>query len=150
LRPQDRIIVAPFSKELAPLTGPTNDRETVTEAIGAIKPHGGTAIFDSLDQIVGRLSTIEGRKVIILVTAGYDEHSRSSFEDALQTVKESQATLYVVGIGGVAGISLKGERQLRQIAAETGGRAFFPPRVQDLTEVYDQLATDAQNRYLLS
>ena len=47
--------------------------------------------------------------------------------------------LYVVGIGGVAGISIKGERLLRQLAVETGGRFFFPSRDAELAEVHDVL-----------
>ena len=45
-----------------------------------------------------------------LISDGYDQHSRASFEDALAAVKSAGITVYVVGIGGVAGISLKGER----------------------------------------
>jgi Ca-activated chloride channel family protein len=150
LRPLDRVIVAPFSRDLASLTGPTNDRDTIMGAIGATHAAGGTAIFDNLAQIAERIAPMEGRHAIILITDGYDEHSHATFDDAVQAVKKAQATVYVVGIGGVAGISLRGERQLKQLAAETGGRLFMPPRIQDLASVYDQLAGDAQNRYVLS
>ena len=50
LRPQDRVVVAPFSKRLAALTGPTGDRRTIIEAIQHIEPTGGTAILDTLDR----------------------------------------------------------------------------------------------------
>jgi Ca-activated chloride channel family protein len=150
LRPGDRMIVAPFSRRLRPLTGPTDDRKTVAEAIAAIHPQGGTAILDSLIEISKRLSGIEGRRVIVLVTDGYDEHSESTFDQAMQAVKVAGATVYVVGIGGVAGISLKGERLLRQLAVATGGQTFFPSREEELAAVHDRLATDAQNRYLIT
>ena len=50
----------------------------------------------------------------------------SSVEDAVRAVKAAQATMFVVGIGGTAGISIKGERALRALAEQTGGRPFFP------------------------
>jgi Ca-activated chloride channel family protein len=53
-------------------------------------------------------------------------------------------------IGGVAGISLKGERFLRALAKETGGRAFLPSREEELESVHMVLSSDVQNRYLLS
>ena len=87
---------------------------------------------------------------MILISDGYDEHSHASFEEALAAVKSAGITIYVVGIGGVAGISLKGERELKRLANETGGRVFFPPRAEELAGVYDQLAADAQNRYLVT
>ena len=58
--------------------------------------------------------------------------------------------MYSVGTGGVAGISMKGHDELKFIAAETGGRAFFPSRPTDLPNVYDVLANDAQLRYLVT
>jgi VWFA-related protein len=150
LRPQDRVLVVPFSKQLSALTGPTSDRRTITEAIQHIEASGGTAILDALVELSTRLPPAEDRRAVILITDGYDEHSGTPFEDALAAVKAARMTVYTVGIGGVAGISLKGERELKRLAAETGGRAFFPPRAEELAGVYDQLAADAQNRYLVT
>jgi Ca-activated chloride channel family protein len=150
LRPRDSVIVAPFAKRLSALTGPTGDRRTIIEAIQHIEPTGGTAILDSLIELSGRLPRAEDRRSVILISDGYDEHSHASFEDALAAVKSAGITIYVVGIGGIAGISLKGERELKRLASETGGRVFFPPRAEELASVYDQLAADAQNRYLVT
>jgi Ca-activated chloride channel family protein len=150
MRPKDRMLVVPFSKTLEPITGPTDDRATVSDAIGKITPRGGTAILDALVDLAPHLGHIEGRRAVILVTDGYDEHSNSHFDDAIKALKSVQATVYVVAIGGVAGISLKGERLLKQLALETGGRAFLPSRDTALMAVHDALASDIQNRYLLS
>ncbi len=150
LRPKDTVVVAPFSKRLGALTGPTGDRRTIIEAIQHIEPTGGTAILDALVELSERLPKAEDRRSVILISDGYDEHSQTSFEDALAAVKSAGITIYVVGIGGVAGISLKGERELKRLANETGGRVFFPPRAEELAGVYDQLAADAQNRYLVT
>ena len=150
LRPQDKVVVAPFSKRLAAFTGPTSDRRTIIEAIRHIEPTGGTAILDTLIELSERLPRAEDRRSVILISDGYDEHSTAAFADALAAVKNAGLTIYVVGIGGVAGISLKGERELRRLAADTGGQVFFPPRPEELAAVYDQLAADAQNRYLVT
>ncbi len=150
LGPADRMLVAPFSRRLQPITGPTNDRDTVEQAISGIAPQGGTAILDSLVELTGHLKNIEGRRAIVLITDGYDEHSGARIEEALEAAKAAGATVYVVGIGGVAGISLKGERFLRRLASETGGRMFLPGREEDLMQAQDVLAADVQNRYLLS
>ena len=150
LSPLDRMLVAPFAKDLSAITGPTTDRTTILEAVRAIHSEGGTAILDCLAKLPQILSSAEGRRAVILITDGYDEHSSTSFADALAAVKSSGATVYVVGIGGVAGISIKGERLLRQLAVETGGRFFFPARDEQLREVHDVLTQDVHNRYLLT
>ena len=150
LRPQDRIVVAPFARTVGAVTGPTNDRPTILEGIRAIRPSGGTAILDSLAQMCRSLADAEGRRAIVLITDGYDEQSSTTFEEALASVKKAGVTVYVVGVGGVAGISIKGERLLRRLAVESGGRFFFPSRDEQLPEVHDVLTGDVQNRYLIT
>jgi VWFA-related protein len=150
MRPKDRVIVAPFTTGLLPITGPTDDQATMLQAIGKVKNAGGTAILDSLRQLADRMANLEGRRAIVLVTDGYDENSVGTIDDTLKALQQAQTTVYVVGIGGIAGVSLKGEAMLKRIAAETGGRAFFPWRLEDLIEVYDSLAVDVQTRYLIA
>jgi VWFA-related protein len=150
LRPRDRVLVAPFSRRLRAITGPTNDKQTIAEAVGAIGAQGGTAMRDSMIEIADRFDGAEGRRVVVLITDAYDEHSGSSLGDAIAALKQTGVTAYTIGIGGVAGISMKGHDELKAIAAGTGGRAFFPARATDLPNVYDILANDAQLRYLIT
>jgi VWFA-related protein len=150
LRPIDTVVVAPFSKTLGAITGPTRDAATIAGAIDEIKPTGGTAILDCLSAVVEQLDTSEGRHAIVVITDGYDEHSALKFERALSTVKAAGITVYVIGVAGVAGISLEGEDLLRHIAVESGGRAFFPFREEQLPDVHAQIAADVQIRYVLT
>ena len=150
MRPQDRMMVVPFSKHLGAMTGPTNDQRTVADAVESAQPTGGTAIVDSLIELTSRLSSVEGRRAIVLITDGYDEHSAGAIDEALQAVKAARATVYVVGIGGIAGISLKGEQFLRQIAKDTGGRMFLPSREEELSHIHDLIAADVQHQYVLT
>ena len=150
MSPLDRTIVAPFSKHLLSLTGPTDDRHTVTEAIRAIGSAGGTAILDSLIQLAHGFPEAPGRRVVILITDGYDENSSATVDDAIAALKGAGVTVYAVGIGGVAGVSLKGERVLRRLAAETGGRVFLPATESQLELVHTALVDEVRNRYLLT
>jgi VWFA-related protein len=150
LRQQDKIIVVPFNKELGAVTGPTNDAKTIGEAIAAMRAKGGTAILDALQQSTKLFEGAEGRRAVILITDGYDEHSEGDLETTLKAAQEQQIAVYVVGIGGVAGISLKGERMLQELAKKTGGRVHFPPRESQLREVSEAVSTDVYSRYLIS
>jgi len=150
LRKDDMVLVAPFTTGLLPITGPTKDAATMVEAIGAVQTAGGTAILDSITQLAQRMKNMEGRRTIVLVTDGYDENSVGTLEDTRTALQKADITLYVVGIGGIAGVSMKGQQTLKALASETGGRSFFPWRLEDLTEIYDSLAIDVQTRYLLS
>lgn len=150
LRERDRVLVAPFSKGLKTVTGPTNDRQTILEAVGGIRAEGGTALHDVLIETVGRMDAAEGRRVIVLITDAYDENSKASLDGAIAAAKAAGITVYAVGIGGVAGISMRGHDELKALATATGGRSFFPARPEELPQVYDLLAADAQTRYLVT
>ena len=150
LREGDRVIIAPFRTSVLSTTGPTDDPTTIEEAIGAIQSRGGTAILDALTTLPDLFSAVEGRHVVILITDGYDEQSKAPYDVAIRALQRMQATVYVVGIGGVAGISLRGETLLRRIATQMGGRAFFPIREAQLPDVHATVAADAFRRYLIS
>ena len=128
LRDGDMVVVAPFRLKIESVTGPTADAATIADAIAGIQATGGTAILDALASLPDYFARAEGRQVVILVTDGYDEHSRTKIEEAFKALQRIQATVYVVGIGGIAGISLRGEDLLRRVAKQMGGRAFFPLR----------------------
>ena len=150
LRQGDKVIVAPFKTTVESTTGPTDDSRTITEAIDAISSRGGTAILDAIAQLPDLFGHVEGRHVILLLTDGYDEQSTTSYAEAMTALQKLQATVYVVGIGGVAGISLKGETLLRNIAKQMGGRSFFPIREEQLPDVHANVAADAYHRYIIS
>lgn len=150
LRPDDEVIVAPFTRTIGTITGPTQDRQTIAEAIAAIDAKGGTSILDCLKDLGPKLTGQTNRQVVVLITDGYDENSTTDYNAALQALKSSGATLYVVGIGGVAGISIQGHDLLKKLATDTGGRAFFPARNEQLFDVHSLIAADVQDRYMVS
>jgi Ca-activated chloride channel family protein len=150
LRKKDSVVVVPFTRALGTITGPTQDRETIASAIGAVQSSGGTAILGSLNQVAEQMSQVEGRRIVVLITDGYDEHSEIPFDAAIDAIRNTRTTVYVIAVGGVAGISLRGEDFLRRIATETGGRAFFPTRDFQIADVHGLIAEDVQQRYVVS
>ena len=116
----------------------------------AIESGGGTAILNSLADAAQQARRARDRHIIVLITDGYDENSDLAYEPSAGRRQGRQATVYVVGVAGIAGISLKGEDLLKRLANETGGRAFFPAREFQLAAVYDLIAADVQQRYVLT
>jgi len=147
---RDKIIVAPFNHRVGAITGPTDDAETLSQAIEAMKPGGGTAILDALDHMATLLHGIEGRRAIVLITDGFDENSTVDEQAALQKLQAEQIPVYTVAMGGVTGVSLHGEGTFRKLTDGTGGRAFFPWREIDLLSVAHEIANDENSRYLIT
>jgi VWFA-related protein len=150
LRDIDSVVLAPFRNGITSVTGPTRDTATIVDAVKAIKPSGGTAILDALRDVSTRFGDGAGRRIVVLITDGYDERSQGDADEVLDKLKSSRVTVYVISIGGVAGVSIRGERLLRRIASETGGRAFFPWNEQQLAEAHALITEDVQHQYRLT
>ena len=146
----DHVIVVPFNHHVGPITGPTNDVATAAEAIDAMRAEGGTALLDAVAEGVRLLDGASGSRALVLITDGYDENSTIDVVDAVKKANVANVTIYAVGIGGVAGVSMNGESTLRQLASGTGGRVFFPWRDSDLLGVSAEISLDAHSRYLVT
>jgi Ca-activated chloride channel homolog len=150
LRASDRAIVAPFNARVGTITGPTNDRRTISEAIASMRAGGGTALLDSIVEATRLMRQPDRRQIIVLITDGFDENSKAVVSDARRAVQEAQTTVYAVGIGGAGGLSLRGQNTLEDIVKVTGGRVFFPPRELDVVRAAEAVSADTRNRYLVT
>jgi Ca-activated chloride channel family protein len=109
---------------------------------------GSTAMFDSIYSVSSDLLRREaGRRVIILVTDGADTSSSVKMKEAIERTWRSEIIVYSVGIGGPMGVD---QGTLKKIAAETGGRAFFPRNEDDLDKAYAQIDEDLRSQYILA
>jgi Ca-activated chloride channel family protein len=150
MKPGDQMVVLPFASSLGPMTGPTADLNAVASAIETMKSGGGTAIADAILSASDVMENVDGRHIFVLFTDGYDEHSNAKLEQAMDAVRRLHGTLYTVGINGAAGMSIKGREGLKNLAAGTGGKAFFPTRDEELPVIHDRVASDVASRYLLT
>jgi len=109
---------------------------------------GSTAMFDSIFSVSSELLRREaGRRVIILVTDGQDTSSSIKMREAIERTWRSEIIVYSIGIGGPMGVD---SGTLKKIAAETGGRAFFPRNAGDLDTAYAQIDEDLRSQYILA
>ncbi|MDP3769204.1 MAG: transglutaminase N-terminal domain-containing protein, partial [Dehalococcoidia bacterium] len=83
------------------------------------------------------------RQALIVFSDGEDTSSLVSFEEVLELAKRSETAIYTIALRGNEANS-RGFREaefvMRQLAQETGGRGFFPAKVDDLNGVYGQIA----------
>src|SRR5262245_16131515 len=109
---------------------------------------GSTAMYDSIYSVASELLRREaGRRVIILVTDGEDTASGVKLKEAIERTWRSEIICYSIGIGGPMGVD---SGTLKKIAAETGGRAFFPRSEEDLDKAYAQIDEDLRSQYVLA
>ena len=146
---EDRALVIDFDEKVYLLQDLTNNRDLLRKAITSTNALGGTALYDALYASFRRLRGIEGRKAIILLTDGDDTSSKFSFKRILDEAKVSDMIIYPVGMGTTF-LDVDLRRILKTLSEETGGRAYFPSKVEELQDVYQEIADELKSQYYLT
>ena len=133
----------------------TDNTEALSKGVRMLRPGGGTAMYDAIyyacrDEIMakdkGNLAT---RRAIILLSDGDDNQSRVSREEAIEMAQKAEVIIYTISTN-TSGQKLKGDKVLEHFAEETGGRAFFPFKIQDVSDAFSQIQDELRSQYALS
>ena len=146
---EDRALVIDFDEKVYLLQDLTNSKDLLRKAITSTNALGGTALYDALYASFRRLRGIDGRKAIILLTDGDDTSSKFSFKRILDEAKVSDMIIYPVGMGTTF-LDVDLRRILKTLSEETGGRAYFPSKVEELQDVYQEIADELKNQYYIT
>jgi len=160
LRPQDLAELVDFDREVKVRQGFTNDRAALEQAIRKTTADGSTSLYNavyiSLKELKKARAATEQeirRQAIIVLSDGEDTSSLVTYDQVLDLAKRSETSIYTIGLRSKDEILSKGFKEsdfvLRQLAQETGGRAFFPERIEDLAGVYGQIADELASQYSL-
>ncbi len=110
LKDNDSVMVMSFDDRIEVQCKATNDRDEIRRAIKRTRTGGGTRLYDAVDDILKKqLSTITGRKAVVLFTDGVDTTShRASYDSTIRMAEESDAPIYAVdydtsGTGSIYG-----------------------------------------------
>lgn len=145
----DRALVIDFDEKVYLLQDLTSNKDRLREAITSTNAFGNTALYDALYASYRKLRSVEGRKAIILLTDGEDTASKFSFRRVLDQAKISEIIIYPIGLG-TSVMDLELRRILKSLAEETGGRAYFPDKVEDLGGVYAEIARELKNQHYIT
>jgi Mg-chelatase subunit ChlD len=126
-------------------------------------PKGATALLDGIIQAADYLRTVDGRRVIVIVSDGDDNLSDSTLEETLRYVLASNCQIYVVkttdfenykrtgGRGGNANITfLSAERRMQELARQTGGAVYSPVDERELDAAFTRISAELSQQYVLN
>ena len=160
LRAEDLGSVIDFDSRVEILQGFTNSLDELKEAIRRTSAGGSTSLYNAIYISLKELGKIAAtatddirRQAIVVLSDGEDTSSLVGFEEVLELAKRSDTTIYTIGLKSKDLRSQRGFREadfvLRQLAQETGGRAFFPQQVDDLPEIYERISDELSSQYTL-
>ena len=171
LRPQDWVAVIAYDLRPEILSDFTKDRRKTYAALQRLRTTGFSeaALFDALTDTCERMSGIEGRKAIVLISTGLDTISKLNYGEARRIVQDAGVTVYAMGMmqlmrqradaygafdgpwGGAARLDfLQADNQLKTFARESGGMVFFPKFYGEFPSIYQNIHFTMRNQYTLT
>ena len=160
LRDEDLASVIDFDSRVEIRQTFTNSLDELAAAIRRTSAGGSTSLYNAIYISLKELAKIAAaatgeirRQAIVVLSDGEDTSSLVDFDEVLELAKRSDTVIYSIGLRSRDIRTRRGFREadfvLRQLAQETGGRAFFPDRVDDLPAIYQQISDELSSQYTL-
>ena len=150
----DRAFVVGFDATPEVTQDFTDDTEKLAHGVRELRPGGGTAMYDALyyacrDKLLKAPQIGPTRRAIILLSDGEDNQSHVSREEAIEMAQRADAIIYTISTN-VSGTKGAGDKVLERMADATGGRAFFPFQIRDVTNAFAEIQEELRSQYDVS
>ena len=132
----------------------TNDLDKLSRGVKAIRPGGGTAMWDAVyyacrDKLMRERTTGIVRLAIVLVSDGDDNQSRVLRQEAIDMAQRAGVIVYAISTN-LSNILDTGDHNLKMLAEATGGRAFFPFKLQNLADDFHEVQEELRSQYSIN
>jgi Ca-activated chloride channel homolog len=108
LDPNDEVFLYRFDNVPQLIEGWTRDKRRISDAIGRLQPHGGTALYDTVAEAVQMAQQGHNRKkAVVIISDGNDTASRTDIYAVKQLIRETEVLVYAIGIDGGGGLSYR-------------------------------------------
>jgi len=159
LRPNDIAQVIDFDSRVDVRQMFTGNQTDLITAIDRIASGGSTSLHNAIYIALKELRKVRAvteqdirRQALVVFSDGEDTSSLVSFDEVLDLAKRSETSIYAIALRG-PDVQTKGFREaefvMKTLALETGGRSFFPAKIEDLNGVYSQIADELASQYTI-
>jgi len=160
LGPKDVAQVMSFDTDVEIRQSFTSDVALLERAIRAIQPRGATSLYTALYVALSELRRVRSvdqseirRQVIVVLSDGEDTNSVLPFDEVLDATKRSNVAVYSIrmreGPPRARASSDRFESALQSLSLATGGRTYPVNDVNQLPAIYEQIAIELANQYII-
>ena len=152
MREKDRAALVEFDSGVTLVQDFTSDPNKMAKQIKTLRAAGGTSLYDAIylscdEKLIREM----GRKAIVILSDGEDQSSSRTFDQALEMALKAEAIIYSISVnrGGFFGVgdTKNGDRIMKDFSEQTGGRAFFPFKVEDLDDAFRRINQELRSQY---
>ena len=132
----------------------TDNTEGLSAGVRMLRAGGGTAMYDALyfacrDKLLKQEQVGPVRRAIILLSDGEDNLSHVTREEAIDMAARAEVIVYTISTN-ISGMKGKGDKVLERIADATGGRAFFPFQMRDVSDAFLSIQEELRSQYAVA
>lgn len=151
---QDKAMVVSFDTSHELVADLTGDQGALARGVRNLRPGGGTALYDAIffacrDKLQQDQPRHKFRRALILVSDGDDNASHYSRDQALEMAQKADVVIYAISTN-ISRIQTDGDKIIKYFTSETGGQAFFPFKVEDLDQSFENIANELRHQYNLA
>ncbi|HEY4089818.1 MAG TPA: VWA domain-containing protein [Bryobacteraceae bacterium] len=152
MRPkQDRMLLLSFDSSPQLQSDLTSDMTKLEQGINSMRPGGGTALYDGIyfaakEKLMLDQPREKFRRAMIIISDGEDTQSRYTRDQALEATQVADTVIYAISTN-ITRAESDGDKVLKYLTEETGGQAFFPFKVEDLDQSFENIANELRHQY---
>ncbi|HEX3876687.1 MAG TPA: VWA domain-containing protein [Bryobacteraceae bacterium] len=150
---RDKAMLVSFDSSAEMVSDLVDQPNDIIKGINALRPGGGTALYDAIfyacrDKLALDQPKYKFRRAIIVVTDGDDNFSHYTRDQALEMAQKADVAIYAISTN-VTRDETEGDKVLKYLAKETGGQAYFPFKVEDLEQSFENIANELRHQYII-
>ncbi len=148
---EDRLMLVSFDSAAELVSDLTDDLKKLEEGVKSMRPGGGTSFYDAIyfackEKLMMDQPRDKFRRAMIVISDGEDTESRVSRDQALEMAQKADVVIYAISTN-ITRDDSDGDKVLRYLAEETGGQAFFPFKIEDLDQSFENIANELRHQY---
>jgi Ca-activated chloride channel family protein len=152
--PQDQMFVVNFNEKvsfgLPANTAFTDQTAQLQVALSKVAADGETALYDAVAVALEHLKQGDrDKKVLIVVSDGGDNASKHKLTEIMAMAGQPGVIIYTIGIFDDQDAD-RNPAVLKRLARATGGEAFLPESLTDVTPICERIARDIRNQYTIA
>jgi VWFA-related protein len=150
----DKAFVVGFNNKSQIAQDFTDNVQLLSAGVHRLRNGGGTALYDAVyrackEKFLKDRPDRPVRKAIVIVSDGEDNQSEFSKAQAIEMAQRAEVIIYAISTDD-SGLVMRGDKVLEQLAEATGGRAFFPFKMKDITHSFAAIEDELRSQYVVS
>jgi Ca-activated chloride channel family protein len=151
---EDEVFVVNFNDQAFLDVPFTNDIHKMEQGLGRIDARGGTAMRDAIKMSLDycRGAAAKEKRVLLVITDGNDNASRSSLDRIVRQAQQSESVIYAIGLFSQEkrADAAQAKQALKELTSATGGLVFYPKDVGEVQQLAVEIARDIRSQYLIT